>query len=95
MLAKQIKYTDEFRKKAVNAYLEGNLSAAQLAPQIGVHKHTLCKWIKLYSTDGFETKQTSDFRQAKAQAYIDAIKKHITELEILLSQQEEFNNSKF
>lgn len=108
-MAKQIKYTDQFRRQAVAIYEEGNRSAAQVARIIGIHEHTLCNWIKLYGNDkatplqhvrgqiisqeGPFPKQEADFRHAYALEYIQTIKRHAGALETLLFQQTDHKSS--
>lgn len=47
-MAKQIRYSDEFKSQAVLAYLQGNLSCNQISQNIHVHPNTLSAWIRQY-----------------------------------------------
>lgn len=48
-MVKQIRYTPEFKMQTVQMYLQGNLSANQLALDLGVHPHTVRHWIQDYN----------------------------------------------
>lgn len=50
-MGKQIRYTPEYKIKTVQMYLQGDLSANQLALNLGIHPHTVRHWIQDY-TDG-------------------------------------------
>lgn len=102
-MAKQIKYTEQFRKEAVCMYQKGNASAAQVARKLGIHEHTMCRWIQLYKRDKIASSQTAscrsglqgkpcnvrdlDFTHPSALEYVRAIKKKVDALEQLLLQQ--------
>lgn len=47
-MGKSIRYTSEFKKQTVLKYLQGDLSANQLALNLGIHPHTVRQWIKDY-----------------------------------------------
>lgn len=47
-MGKPIRYTSEFKKQTVQKYLQGDLSANQLALNLGIHPHTVRQWIKDY-----------------------------------------------
>lgn len=99
-MAKPIQYTDQFRQKAVDLYQKNNYSAAQIARKLGVHEHTMCRWIKLYGKDkivssqsaveqailhaGHCARQDFDCKHPHALEQIDAIKQHVDALEQLL-----------
>lgn len=91
-MAKQIRYSDEFRKNSVKTYLSGNLSAVQLSQKLGVHRHTLCRWIKLYRQNSLD-ESCGDNNQLNALSHIHSINMHIAELEKLLLLQEDFIKS--
>lgn len=40
-MAKQIRYTLAYKMKTVQLYLQGDLSANQLALNLGIHPHTV------------------------------------------------------
>lgn len=48
-MAKQIRYTLEYKMKTVQLYLQGDMSANQLALNLGVHPHTVRHWIQEYN----------------------------------------------
>lgn len=99
-MAKQINYTEEFRRAAVDMYKKGNESAAQLARKIGIHEHTMCRWIELYGKSGGAAPHAAVESVVLAEGhcienehkaihpyaleYIHAIKRHIDALEQLI-----------
>lgn len=104
-MAKQIKYTDEFRREAVAIYQKGNYSAAQVARKFGIHEHTMCRWIELYGSDRATpahaasgkdispewhcVKQESDLTHPCVVECIHALKRHVGALEQLLLRQDD------
>lgn len=48
-MGKQIRYTREYKVKTVQMYLQGDLSANQLALDLGIHPHTVRHWIQDYN----------------------------------------------
>lgn len=48
-MAKQIRYTLEYKIKIVQPYMQGDLSANQLALNLGIHPHTVRRWIQDYN----------------------------------------------
>lgn len=97
-MAKQIKYTDEFRREAVKMYHQGNASASQVARKLGIHEHTMCRWIELYGENRVVpaqallpqkhcVKQQLGVGHPYALEYIRAIKRHVGALEQMLLQQ--------
>lgn len=84
-MAKQIKYTDQFRQEAVDMYQKGNDSASQVARKLGIHEHTMSRWIELYGKN--KVAQELDVKYAHALEYIQAIKRQMSALEQLLLQQ--------
>lgn len=102
-MAKQIKYTNQFRQDAIDMYQKGNDSAAQVARKLGIHEHTMCRWIQLYEKDNTASSQTAscrsvlpgrpcadrefDLNRPRALEYIRAIKIQASVLEQLLLQQ--------
>lgn len=110
MLAKQNQYTEEFRRKAVKIYLNGNLSAFQLSKKLGIHENSMYRWIKTYNEAGFEAQQNfdeeiflfalaqveqkSDFKHTDILECIHDIKKQITEIERLVLQQANLDETK-
>lgn len=64
-MGKQIRYTLEYKMNTVQMYLQGDLSANQLALNLGIHPHTVRQWIGDYN-DGklklaVSDKERSDF----------------------------------
>lgn len=55
-MGKQKRYSSEFKQMAVQNYLQGDLSANEIATDLGVHPHTIRHWIQDYN-DG-KTKNT-------------------------------------
>lgn len=53
-MGKQIRYTSEFKMKVVQIYLQGDLSANQLAIELGIHPHTIRHWIQNYNDGKME-----------------------------------------
>lgn len=47
-MAKQIRYSEEFKRQAVSAYLQGELSCYQISQEIHVHPKTLSAWIRQF-----------------------------------------------
>lgn len=47
-MAKQIRYSEDFKRHAVSIYLKGELSCNQVSQSIHVHPNTLSAWIKKY-----------------------------------------------
>lgn len=45
-MGKSIRYSEEFKKKTVQIYLKGNISATELARNLGVHPDTVYNWIR-------------------------------------------------
>lgn len=58
-MGKQVRYTPEYKMKTVQMYLHGDLSANQLALNLGIHPHTVRHWIGDYN-DG-KLKFTTSF----------------------------------
>lgn len=48
-MAKQIRYTLAYKMKTVQLYLQGDLSANQLALNLGIHPHMVRHWIQDYN----------------------------------------------
>lgn len=48
-MGKQIRYTPEYNITTVQTYFQGNLSANQLALDLGIHPHTVRHWIQDYN----------------------------------------------
>lgn len=48
-MGKQIRYTPEYKVKTVEMYIQGDLSANQLALSLGIHPHTVRHWIQDYN----------------------------------------------
>lgn len=48
-MGKQKRYSSEFKLMAVQTYLQGELSANQLAKDLGVHPHSINHWIQDYN----------------------------------------------
>lgn len=48
-MGKQIRYTLAYKRKTVQSYLRGDLSANQLALNLGIHPHTVRHWIQEYN----------------------------------------------
>lgn len=48
-MAKQIRYTLDYKMKTVQLYLQSDLSANQLAVNLGIHPHTVRHWIREYN----------------------------------------------
>lgn len=48
-MGKQIRYTPEYKMQTVQVYLQGDLSANQLALNLGIHPHTVRHWIQDYN----------------------------------------------
>lgn len=102
-MAKQIKYTNQFRQDAIDMYQKGNDSAAKVAKKFGIHEHTMCRWIQLYEKDNVASSQTTscqsvlsgkpcadrelDLNLPHALEYIRAIKRQVSALEQFLLQQ--------
>jgi transposase len=42
------KYSKEFKLEAVKLALEGEKSQAEIARDLGIHPHMMCRWIKEY-----------------------------------------------
>lgn len=42
------KYTPEFRDKTVKYILDRNISATQMAEEIGIDTNTICRWMRDY-----------------------------------------------
>lgn len=47
-MGKQIRYPLEYKVKTVRLYLQGDLSATQLALNLEIHPHTVRHWIQDY-----------------------------------------------
>lgn len=108
-MAKQIKYTEQFRKEAIEMYLKSDTSAAQVARKLGIHEHTLCRWLQLYERDHTASSQAVncqlelkekpcvvpelDFDFSHALEYIRAIKRQVNALEQLLLQQASYEEA--
>ncbi len=87
-MAKHLRYSEEFKEKAVAMFLQSNLSAAQVAKNLGVHSHTLCNWIKQYkncSALSIETVTDKAFsfrrRSQSNNANIEQITANISEIQ--------------
>ena len=90
------KYSYEFKKKIVKAYLEGKGGCGYLANQYGIpNKCIVRRWIKAYETLGDEGLK----RSRKNEEYTFEYKLHVVELYLSsevsyqeLAKQEGFNN---
>jgi len=60
------KYTDEFKREAVQLALSSGLSRAQVAEDLGVGKSTLGKWITAYRRTGELTEAKDDLHKELA-----------------------------
>lgn len=47
-MAKQIRYSEEFKRQAVSTYLQGDLSCNQVSKKLHVHPNTLSTWIRRF-----------------------------------------------
>lgn len=47
-LAKQIRYSEEFKKQAVSVYLQGDLSSNEISQIFHIHPNTLSTWVKIF-----------------------------------------------
>lgn len=98
-MEKQIKYTDQFRQEAVDIYQKGNASAAYVARKLGIHEHTMCRWIELYGKDKVASSQTASCRSVLQEkpcanrefdlSYPRALE-HIQAIKIQISALEQF-----
>lgn len=50
-MGKQIRYSDSFKMETIKSYFQGELSANQLAKKLGIHPHTVQKWIRDYKNN--------------------------------------------
>lgn len=50
-MGKQIRYSDSFKMKTIQRYFQGDLSANELARTLGIHPHTVQKWIRDYKNN--------------------------------------------
>lgn len=48
MPSNNCKYTPEFREKTVKFILDRNISATQMAEEIGIDTNTVCRWMRDY-----------------------------------------------
>lgn len=48
-MGKQVRYTAEFKMRTIQMYLQGDLSANQLALDLKIHPHTVRHWIQDYN----------------------------------------------
>lgn len=48
-MGKQIRYSSEFKIETVQNYFKGELSATELAKNLGVHPNTVRHWIQDYT----------------------------------------------
>lgn len=56
-MGKQIRYTTDFKIQTVQIYLQGDVSATQLATDLGIHPHTVRHWIRDYNDGKIMTAQ--------------------------------------
>lgn len=48
-MAKQVRYSEEFKRQAVFAYLQGDFSCKQISQSLHIHPNTLSAWIKQFN----------------------------------------------
>lgn len=62
-MGKQIRYTQEFKMQTVQMYLQGDLSANQLALSLGIHPHSVRHWIQDYNDGKLRIAEPLDYRR--------------------------------
>lgn len=92
-MTKKIKYSEQFKQKAIDLYLKSDLSATKVAREFGIHEHTLCTWVNsfkkgktesLHLMDNFiihPTESNLDLDFSAELLFIQDCKKHIDILE--------------
>lgn len=48
-MGKQKRYSPSFKQKTVETYFQGDLSATELAKNLGIHPHTVRHWIQNFN----------------------------------------------
>ena len=90
LLGYQSQYSDEFKKQAVEAYLEGEDDQRLVASRFGVSQTSLNLWLKKYLSDqepkGDEDKLTSDMKK-KAEKGNKELEQRVKELEKALEEE--------
>lgn len=85
-MAKQIRYSEEFKRQAVLAYLQGELSCNQISQNIHVHPNTLSAWIRQYKNGSLlagvlPKKEKHTKKKTAGNRDIDVILLSLTEIE--------------
>ena len=70
------RYTDEFEEEAARQVIRNNYSVKETAERLGVHPHSLSKWVKQYSQPDTSRKDKNTHDELK---HLKAELKRVTE----------------
>lgn len=70
-MAKQIRYSAKFKLQTVQSYLQADLSANQLAINLGIHPHTLRHWIQDFNDGKMKAEISLDSNDILDGNYMD------------------------
>ena len=61
-----IRYSDDFKKEVVKAYMAGDKSTVQIAPEYNIAKSTISQWVNQYKEEClYTTNTTPESNEAK------------------------------
>ena len=62
-----IRYSKDFKKEVVKAYMAGNKSTVEIAADYNIAKSTVSQWVKQYNEESlYTTNTTSESNEAKS-----------------------------
>ena len=61
-----VRYSEDFKKEVVKAYMAGNKSTVEIAAEYNIAKSTVSQWVKQYKEEClYTTNTTSESNEAK------------------------------
>lgn len=61
-----IRYSEDFKKEVIKAYMAGNKSTVQIAADYNIAKNTVSRWVNQYKEEClYTTNTTSESNEAK------------------------------
>lgn len=75
-MGKQVRYATEFKIRTVQMYHQGDLSANQLALELGINPHTVRHWIQDYNDGKMSIPQTLERKAPRLLNVVSCEKAH-------------------
>lgn len=76
-----IRYSEDFKKEVVKAYMAGNKSIAQIATDYNIAKSTVSQWAKQYTGECLDTTSTYSTLESNEAKEIRRLHKLLNEKE--------------